>query len=527
MQTTATISKQQQIDQVRRDFKQSWTSDRRPDFLTYLSQVDKPLRGKLCVDLLAIDIKLRRKAGQTVESADYRALGEQAVALVRRWVSPAETTAQLAPPTAQPKDGSRLGQVLNQRYQLERELGRGGMAVVYRACEIDTGRKVAIKMMRAQLTGTARQRFTREFSTIASVTHPNCVEVYEYGECDIGPFFAMELFAGKPADALIGKPLNLILKVLYEIAEAIDYVHSRRIVHRDIKPGNILVGRRKRGAPVESKLTDFGLAKFANTSSSMSDDANFVGTVAYAAPEQIMRDDLDHRADIYAFGVVCYELLSGRHPFEQTRSNIRGMISAHLQENPKSITELSSKVPATVSNVVMQMLAKQPASRPSLTVSLRAAVAQHLGWEEDASLETAAAGPTKVTATFVARQSERRRIDTLISATLNPSHEEIQSWGDSPPASVLFVTGDPGIGKSSLIKQSARSVLVASGRFYQGRCFEGNLSPFQPFVEIVKQLLMEQERVRRGSAQRSQRWAGEHDVATGGRSHGARRYGAA
>jgi serine/threonine-protein kinase len=147
----------------------------------------------------------------------------------------------------------------------------------------------------------------------------------------------MELFAGEPATALIGQPLSIALTALYHVAEAVDYVHSRRIIHRDIKPGNILVRSKPDGSGFDVRLTDFGLAKFANTSSSLSGEGNFLGTIAYCAPEQIMRDELDHRCDLYSFGMVCYEVLAGRHPYSEVRQNVQALIARHLRETPPPV----------------------------------------------------------------------------------------------------------------------------------------------------------------------------------------------
>ena len=204
--------------------------------------------------------------------------------------------------------------------------------------------------------------------------------MFEYGESDTGPFFAMELFAGEPATALIGQPLSIALMALYQVAEAVDYVHSRRIIHRDIKPGNILVRCKPDGSGFDVRLTDFGLAKFANTSSSLSGEGSFLGTIAYCAPEQIMRDDLDYRCDIYSFGMVCYEVLAGRHPYSEVRHSVQALIARHLREVPPPVRSCNREVSPAIDAAVMQMLAKDAGGRPRSTVLFRKAVADCLNW---------------------------------------------------------------------------------------------------------------------------------------------------
>ena len=184
------------------------------------------------------------------------------------------------------------------------------------------GREIALKLMKGSLAGTARRRFEREFRSLATLHHPHCLNVYDFGELDRGPFFTMELFQGRPITSLAGRGIDAVLDPLLQVTLAIDYIHNQGIVHRDVKPSDILVrpATRRDGLPgFEVKLMDFGLAKYYGMKSSLSAEAGFVGTVAYCAPEQLNNDELDHRADLYCLGLVSYELLSGRYPFPQAR----------------------------------------------------------------------------------------------------------------------------------------------------------------------------------------------------------------
>ncbi len=210
----------------------------------------------------------------------------------------------------------------HERFRVGEKLGEGGMGVVFRAVDARDGRDVALKLMKGSLTGTARRRFEREFRSISALHHPHCLNVYDFGELDGGPFFTMELFQGRPITSLAGRAIEDVLEPLLHVTLALDYIHHQGIVHRDIKPSNILVrpAARPDGRPgFEAKLMDFGLAKYYGVKSSLSAEGGFVGTVAYCAPEQINNDELDHRADLYCLGLVSYELLSGRYPFPEER----------------------------------------------------------------------------------------------------------------------------------------------------------------------------------------------------------------
>ncbi|MFK8111594.1 MAG: protein kinase [Rubripirellula sp.] len=391
------------------------------------------------------------------------------------------------------------------RYQIQHELGRGGMAVVYLAEEIGTGQLVALKVMQSKLSGTAKQRFTREFSTIASLKHENLIEVYEYGETREGPFFAMEYFPGQTAREMIGAPLKQILAAVHSLCEAIDFVHSKRIIHRDIKPGNVLARRRPDGSGFDVKLSDFGLAKFANTSSTLSRDTNFLGTVAYCAPEQILRDELDHRADLYSLGMLVYELVSGQHPYADSRGDVNALINQQVTVVPDSLRSHSDAVSIDLAKAVAGLLEKTPADRPTTTSDLRAVIAHDLGWSAESLPSAISNQVNSLVSRFVGRQSEIDEIESVVSEGLSPI--SAPSMTDGKPQHAVFVTGEAGMGKTSLMRRGMRKALVAGAKIYEGRCFEGNIAPFQPFCEIIRQILSELDRVKH----RVQMLGEEHD----------------
>ena len=305
----------------------------------------------------------------------------------------------------------------------------------------------------------------------------------------------MELFHGRPITGLAGGGVEQVLDPLRQLTLALDYIHDRGIVHRDVKPSNILVGPATGpdGTPgFEVKLMDFGLAKFYGVKSSLSAEAGFAGTVAYCAPEQLNLDELDHRADLYCLGLVSYELLSGRYAFPEARlAGMRPLMQAQLNDKARPLIEVNPEVPPTIAAAVMKYLRKQPRRRPESAGLLRSAIAGFLGIDD----KTAVSGvsipslrPGLSVTGFVCRVSEQELINDVLRRCLRPGSAETR---DEIPASMIVVSGEPGIGKSSVVQEAERIARGHGCQVYEGRCFDGNSSPFQPFVEIIRQLIAE------------------------------------
>ena len=268
-------------------------------------------------------------------------------------------------------------------YVLERNLARGGMATVYVARDVKHDRCVAVKVLDAELTERVRaERFVQEIRLTARLQHPHVLALLDSGVFESGAlagrsYYVMPYVAGESVRARLARgPLGVgeAVRVLREIADALAYAHEQGVIHRDIKPENILLSR---GHAV---VADFGIAKalVASQSAAPGEEpsgasgadgistqfSSLVGTPAYMAPEQAARGMLvDHRADLYAWGVVAYELLAGRHPFER-KTSPHELISAHAHEVPPPLHQIAPAVPAAVAALVMQCLAKVPAERP-------------------------------------------------------------------------------------------------------------------------------------------------------------------
>ena len=270
---------------------------------------------------------------------------------------------------------SRIGTELA-GFRIESVIGRGGMGVVYGAEQLRYGRKVALKVLAPELSHDRqfRERFEQEWRTAARIEHPSIVPIYEAGEAEDGLYIAMRYIDGTDLRALLGRtgrlPVGRALDILAQVAEALDTVHTHGLVHRDVKPANILVAS---GEGYEhAYLGDFGVAKQVRTESGLTQTGAFIGTVDYAAPEQLEGKAVDARADIYALGCVLYQCLTGLRPFE--KGSDAATISAHLFEPPPSAHAKRPDLPAELDDVIARALAKPPTDRyPSCRELVRAA----------------------------------------------------------------------------------------------------------------------------------------------------------
>ncbi|HET6374080.1 MAG TPA: serine/threonine-protein kinase, partial [Candidatus Polarisedimenticolia bacterium] len=210
------------------------------------------------------------------------------------------------------------GTLLGRRYRLGGQLGRGGMGVVLRATDEQLGREVAVKVLtEAASSPDARERLLREARAAAALNHASIVAVHDVGEHEGIPFFVMELVPGSDLHQDPPRELPDIVRVAVEICDALEHAHAHGIVHRDLKPENVLLSRTTGGRGV--KLADLGVAVHDRGSHRITSSGEIVGTVAYMAPEQALGEPVDGRADLYALGVVLYELVTGRLPFTGTR----------------------------------------------------------------------------------------------------------------------------------------------------------------------------------------------------------------
>lgn len=262
----------------------------------------------------------------------------------------------------------QLTGVVGGRYKIEREVGRGGMARVFLARDLKHGRDVAVKIIRPDVSASLGSgRFLQEIAIAARLRHPNIVPMYDSGETDGVLYFVMPYEEGPSLRERMRQqpPLPLVdrTSVLRDIARALAYAHDRGVVHRDVKPDNVLLSG---GAAV---VADFGIAKAVSAaqaeppSGAITQDGGRIGTPTYMAPEQAVGDPaIDHRADIYSFGCLAYELFAGKPPFDDVTTH--QLIAAHVGQKPVSILDVCASVPRPIAELIMRCLEKLPAERP-------------------------------------------------------------------------------------------------------------------------------------------------------------------
>ncbi|HJS47573.1 MAG TPA: serine/threonine-protein kinase, partial [Gemmatimonadales bacterium] len=274
------------------------------------------------------------------------------------------------PPGPSPERIAAITRALGEHYRLEvgaeggvALLGRGGMASVYLAEDVRHDRWVAVKVLHAELSASiGPQRFLREIRIAAQLHHPHILGLIDSGEAGGVLFYVMPFVSGESLRAHIEQrgplPVAEVVRLLREVVSALGRAHKAGIVHRDIKPENILLEDR------HALVTDFGVAKAVSEATRHSGDTSIgftLGTPAYMAPEQAAADEIDHRADLYAVGIVAYEMLTAALPFDARTP--QQMIAAHLAKPPAPLRTKRPDVPQAVEAVVMRCLAKEPDER--------------------------------------------------------------------------------------------------------------------------------------------------------------------
>lgn len=310
-----------------------------------------------------------------------------------------------------PSTDERIGTLIAKRYLVEEILGEGGMATVYRARHKNVERPVALKVIQGDLAKdtVVRERFRREAQNARKLAHPNIIEIFDHGETEDGScFIAMELLPGMSlSEALARAKMDLTraLPIMVQSARGLARAHDFDVLHRDIKPENIFLAHTDDGREIV-KLLDFGIARSAHDTR-LTNQGELFGTPQYMAPERIKGQDAAFPSDIYALGIVFYEMLAGALPF--TASDITQFFIKHLNEPPPSPAQKNPKVPAKLNALVLQMLAKEPEKRPidaHAVVAELTQIAKALGiQEEQLDPKLAPTGPVTITLPAVALES--------------------------------------------------------------------------------------------------------------------------
>jgi len=302
----------------------------------------------------------------------------------------------------------RVTAAFGEQYLIGDEVGRGGMAVVYAAEDVRLQRHVALKVLPPDLAfrSDVRERFVREAQTAARLNHPHIVPIYAVHEKAGVVCFAMALVTGESLAALVARDsrsrFDTIASILEQVADALAYAHASGVVHRDIKPDNILLDRESGRAMV----TDFGIARAAESGSRLTQTGIAVGTPAFMSPEQATGEkEVDGRSDVYSLGVVGYLMLAGRLPFDA--SSTPAMLLAHVSETPKPIWSIRPDAPRALVEILEKALAKRPADRWESAQAMRDALRRV---QRDGSLGVAP-DPYRAPAPQSAREAQRSNLE--------------------------------------------------------------------------------------------------------------------
>jgi len=372
-----------------------------------------------------------------------------------------------------------LGTCLSERYCLDDELGHGGMGTVYRAHDILLDRDVAVKLVsREGLGSEGRSRLLNEARAAARLNHPNIVAVYDVGESEGRPFIVMELVEGRSLHELRPRDLAQILPIVRQVAEALEHAHTHGIVHRDLKPENVMVAPAEGGG---TKLLDLGLAR--SPASRVSVEGAVVGTAFYLAPEQALGQEVDGRADLYALGVMLYELVTGRLPF--LGDDLLAIISQHLHASPVPPGAFRPGLPAELEAVILRLMAKEPDERPASAAEVARELAAIERKLDSARPDAPEAAPAPGSTLSLLQQLNRGRLvgrraelDQLRSFWAHAHQGHLQ---------LPLISGEPGVGKTRLAREMMVYARLGGGTVLEGGCYEYEMAvPYLPFVEALR-----------------------------------------
>lgn len=360
--------------------------------------------------------------------------------------------------TAAERHAVKPGDLIANRFRIIDELGTGAMGVVWLVEDVDSGQRVALKRVADELGEDGALRFKQEFRLMTLLRHPNCCQVHEYGQFEDGtPFFTMEIVPGRGLDELVPMTQAEVKKILPPLLAALGHVHELGFVHRDLKSVNV------RLTPDGTlKLMDFGLIEYAGSS-----DLPITGTLGYLAPEIVLRGAVDGRADLYAAGVLVFELLTGRLPFAQTsRAEV---LRAHVNERPPRLSSLIPNCDPLLDTLVDRLLAKSPSERYASAQDVLLAL----------GFEAGRAGRTLLAPPLVGRDAEIQQLN-----------EGVQHIKAGHPGRTLLLEGPPGIGKSRILREF-RAALQVEGELpvVTGTGRGEDSTPYAPFREVLRGLV--------------------------------------
>jgi len=387
---------------------------------------------------------------------------------------------------------SAFKKMFGKRYTIEKEIGRGGMAVVFKGRDKSTKRPVAIKLLlNIALHGDFIIRFRREFQSMKTLEHQNIVSVFDFLEMDTYCFYIMEFIDGKnlkqyyhenPVSNPEVKNFSLKLKKFLEsighLCDGLDYIHKHGFIHRDVKPSNIMITSND-----QVKLMDFGLVKSRDFSISLTRTGIISGTVAYMSPEQAQGKSLDLRTDIYSLGVILFEIVTDSLPFFD--ENPINLLIKHMHDPPPVPLKINPRIPAELNRIILKCLNKDPQLRFQNTLVLKESLLRIFDRQYQEQQQTdKIAGQESISSSgirnllqpkFVGRSQELSYLNRLLK-------DVERGKGKS-----IIVRGGKGIGKTKLIQEMKNEGLIKNLRFFHGIAYSRDEIPYKPFTDIVEQ----------------------------------------
>jgi tetratricopeptide (TPR) repeat protein len=389
-----------------------------------------------------------------------------------------ETTSEIPHPSPEPTSFA------NGRYEVKEFLGEGGKKQVYLVHDTLIDRDVAFALIKTEkLDDASRARVAREARAMGRLgDHPNIVTIHDIGEHEGQPYIVIPVMPGGDVGGLIEKApehrlsLEQALGIAKAVCRGLEFAHSKGIIHRDIKPGNIWLG-----ADGTAKIGDFGLALAADLPR-LTQPGMMVGTVTYMPPEQAMGGKVTVKADLYSLGAMLYEMVTGRPPFVGDDSV--AVIGQHINAPPVAPTWHRSDLPPALETLILQLLEKDPEKRPeSAAVVLQALGAIEAGKLSKESPKEAPAENPLYRRVFVGREPELKQLQSAFDGAI------------SGRGALMMVMGEPGIGKTAICEQLSTYVTLRGGRTLIGHCYEaGSLSlPYLAFVEALRSYVLNRE----------------------------------
>jgi serine/threonine protein kinase len=384
-----------------------------------------------------------------------------------------------------------IGKKLSNRYEIVSELGRGGMGVVYRARDPLLNREVAVKLIPpTNLSPETEQRFQREAQLVAGMDHPGIVSIFDFGRHDRSLFFVMPLVQGMGLGSYLRQQslLGDIIDIAIQTAEALEYSHARGVIHRGIKPDNIMVSQEE-GGELRVRVMDFGLARAATESritKSGTFIGTFIGTLNYVSPEQVAAKEIDHRSDIYSLGTVLYECVVGVPPFS---GEIQSVLYRIIHEIPQSPRSLGAAMDEELEQAILSCLAKDPGERPQRAGELAENLKRYRSGLRDSDRARSVSGftrtfqgPRPALSPFVGRRNEFAELQHRLNAAV------------AGECQFVVVAGEPGVGKTRLLDELESLAGSREIRVLHGRSVEQDRSfPYQGFCELIQEFFRMKE----------------------------------